>query len=222
MRFLYHPEAGSPTLLIEGEAYRHLFKARRMRRESVLLLRNLQDDLLYTYRIESLDRRRAMLVLNTHEALRIAPAKRLHLGWCLVDPKSIEKALPSLNEIGVSQITFFHCARSQRSFRPDFERLERIVIRSCEQCGRSVRMHLRELSSLDDFLAEEPEAHLLDFSSRRLGCDRGPEALVVGPEGGFDSRERARFTEERVVGLGTDLILRSETAVCAAAARILL
>ncbi|WP_456430523.1 16S rRNA (uracil(1498)-N(3))-methyltransferase [Nitratifractor sp.] len=222
MRFVYHAQAGAPSLSIEGEAYRHLFKARRIRKENALHLRNLKDDFLYTYRIETLDRRRAVLALEEETPLRIAPEKTLHLGWCLIDPKSIEKALPSLNEIGVAQITFFHCARSQRSFRPDFERWERIVLRSCEQCGRSVRMRLRQVPELADFLAEEPQAHLLDFSSRRLGCAEGPEALVVGPEGGFEAQERARFPMERILGLGTASILRSETAVCAAAARILL
>ena len=83
-------------------------------------------------------------------------------------------------------------------------------------------MQLREVPELSDFLAEEPEAYLLDFSSQRLGCGEGPEVLVIGPEGGFEAGERERFTQERIRGLGTASILRSETAVCAAAARILL
>ncbi len=223
MQFLYHPEAGQPRLELEGDAYRYLFKVRRLHADSPLHLRNLTDDLLYTYRTETLDRRRAYLRLESEQSLRIAPERRLHLGWCQIDPKTVEKALPALNEIGVSQITFFPCERSQRSFRPDFERLHRILINSSQQCGRSVLMELREAESLEAFLAEVPEAMLLDFSSRSLACDGGEAlTLVVGCEGGLTETERKRFAEERIVGLATPMILRSESAACAAAARFLL
>ena len=223
MQFLYHPEAGKPWIEVEGDAYRHLFKVRRLHADSPLHLRNLTDDLLYTYRTETLDRRRARLRLVEQQRLRIAPERRLHLGWCQVDPKTVEKALPALNEMGVSRITFFPCERSQRSFRPDFDRLRRILINSSQQCGRSELMSLEECESLSAFLAEEPEAMLLDFSPRPLACDNGEAlTLVVGCEGGFTEAERKCFAEERIVGLDTPMILRSESAACAAAARFLL
>jgi len=223
MQFLYHPEAGEPWIEVEGDAYRYLFKVRRLSADSPLHLRNLTDNRLYTYRIETLDRRRARLRLVAQEPLPIVPERRLHLGWCQIDPKTVEKALPSLNEIGVARITFLPCARSQRNFRPDFERLRRILINSSQQCGRSELMSLEECESLPAFLDREPEAMLLDFSSRTLSCG-GDEALtlVLGCEGGFTAAERKLFAEERIVGLGTPMILRSESAACAAAARFIL
>ena len=223
MQFLYHPEAGQPRLELEGDAYRYLFKVRRLRADSPLHLRNLTDNILYTYRNDNLDRRRATLRLESEQSLRIAPERMLHLGWCQIDPKTVEKALPTLNEIGVSKITFFPCERSQRSFRPDFDRLHRILVNSSQQCGRSELMQLEEAESLEAFLAEESEAMLLDFSPRPLACDSGEAlTLVVGCEGGFTEMERERFAEERIVGLETPMILRSESAACAAAARFLL
>jgi 16S rRNA (uracil1498-N3)-methyltransferase len=222
MQFLYHPEAGNPRLTVEGESYRYLFKVRRFRREDPLPLRNLRDEMLYTYRVEALDRRRASLVLENGEVLPVLPRRFLHLGWCIVDPKTIEKSLPTLNEIGVGKITFISCERSQRNFIPDFDRLHRILVNSSQQCGRSALMELERSEDLAAFLSKYPEALLLDFSSRSLACDGTVETLVIGCEGGISEEERRLFPPERVVGLETPLVLRSESAACSAAARLLL
>ncbi len=222
MQFLHHEEAGAERLTIEGEAYRYLFKVRRLRREDTIHLRNLRDDRLYNYRIGSLDRRRADIVLESVRELRIAPRRFLRLYWCLIDPKSVEKSLPSLNEIGVGEIRFLRCERSQRNFRLDLDRLRRILINSSQQCGRSVMMRLEEGGRLVELPSIDPDAYLLDFSERKLPCDAGIESLVIGPEGGFTDEERTRFPDARIVGFDTPTVLRSESAACAAASRILL
>ena len=222
MQFLHHPEAGVPNLEVEGERYRYLFKVRRFHREDPLPLRNMRDDRLYTYRVERLDRRRAWLRLESSRELPLLPPRFLHLGWCVVDPKTVEKSLPSLNEIGVAKITFIHCVRSQRNFRPDLERLERILVNSSQQCGRSRMMELALCESLEHFMEAEPDCRLLDFSPRPLICGEGIETLVVGCEGGMSEEERALFDPERIVGFETPLVLRSESAACAAASRLIL
>ena len=48
------------------------------------------------------------------------------------------------------------------------------------------------------------------------------DTIVIGCEGGFESEEIALFDEEKIVGVDSDIILRSETAAAAAAAAILL
>ncbi len=222
MQFLHHPDAGAPRLEVEGEAYRYLFKVRRFRREDPLPLRNLRDDRLHTYRVESLDRRRARLLLESSREFPVHPRRFFHLGWCLVDPKTVEKSLPTLNEIGVGRITFIRCGRSQRNFRPDFRRLERILVNSSQQCGRSRLMELEEAESLEAFLSRHPESLLLDFSGNPLECGGPVSTLVVGCEGGMTEEERSLFSPGRIVGFDTPLVLRSESAACAAAARLLL
>jgi len=222
MQFLHHPEAGASRLDVEGERYRYLFKVRRFHRDDPLSLRNLSDDRLFIYRVDQLDRRRATLRLESEREVPILPSGYLHLGWCIIDPKMIEKSLPTLNEIGVGRITFIRCERSQHSFRPDPERLRRILINSSQQCGRSRLMDVDFCETLEAFLAKYPEAHLLDFSERSLECGAPVETLVIGCEGGITEAERELFDPERILGLGTPLILRSESAACAAASRLLL
>jgi len=91
-------------------------------------LRNLQDQILYTYTVEQLDKKIALLTKEEQKELRVESKHPLHIGWCLIDPKSIEKVLPTLNEIGVWKITFIYCDRSQKSFRIDFDRFEKIAV----------------------------------------------------------------------------------------------
>ncbi len=48
------------------------------------------------------------------------------------------------------------------------------------------------------------------------------ETVAVGCEGGFSQREIELFDEKRVVGIDSNLILRSETAVSALAAKLII
>jgi len=223
MQYLHHPDAGTPQLLLEGDAHRYLFKVRRQRTGESVYLRTGNDDALCRYRITNLDKKTAHLTLEEQSILPIIAPKTLHIGWCQIDPKNIEKVLPTLNEMGVASITFFPCARSQQNFKPDFVRMKKILINSSQQCGRSRGMQLGQMESLEAFLSSSPEAYLLHFSQQSLPCDvLTPLTIVIGAEGGLTEEEVALFSPERIVGLGTPMILRSESAAVAVAGRVLL
>ena len=222
MQYLYHPDAGLATLDLEGDDHRYLFKVRRHHAGEQVHLRS-GDDILYTYTIDILDKKAAHLTLIDQILLPIHAAHTLHIGWGQIDPKSIEKVLPMLNEMGVGQLTFFPCARSQKNFRLDHARIQKILLNSSQQCGRTRPMILEEVESLEAFLVAHPEAKLLHFSkAQTLSCTREDTTLILGPEGGFTDTEIARFAPERIVGIGTPMILRSESAAVAAVARVLL
>lgn len=222
MLFLYHKEAGAASLHIEGDAYRYLFKVRRRRVGEDVPVRNLQDSRLYIYRIKSVDRRRALLVLEAKQEEPRVAKRYLHLGWCIVDPKTVEKTLPMLNEMGVARISFIYCERSQRSFRLDFERLKKILINSSQQCGRSDMMQLETVENLAEFLKRYPHAYMMDFSSRKLSMQVNEAVVLIGCEGGWTQQERALMTQDRIFGLDTPLVLRSESAAVSVAAKILI
>jgi len=220
--YLYHKEAGIASLTLTGDEHRYLFKVRRHKAGESLALRNLEDRLLYTYRIEHLDRRSAVLHLCSQTVCEVKAKTPLHIGWCVIDPKSVEKVLPSLNEMGVEQITFIYCQRSQKSFTLDFKRLEKILLNSSQQSGRSTRMKLAMAQSLEAFLLEYPQSKLVNFSKCPVAEERGEVPLIIGCEGGFSEEEVARFSSDRIVGFDTPLVLRSESAVCAVASKVLL
>ncbi|NPA60776.1 MAG: RsmE family RNA methyltransferase, partial [Epsilonproteobacteria bacterium] len=146
--------------------------------------------------------------------------RELNIGWCMVDTKIVEKALPALNEIGVSSITFIYCKRSQRNFKLDFKRLEKILINSSQQSGRDNLMNLNILNSLEEFIKIYPDAKILNFSKNQI--KENIKSIVIGCEGGFSSDEINLFNKEDIVGFKTSQILKSQTAVCAVASKILL
>ena len=222
MQYLFHKEAGVSTLLLKGDEHRYIFKVRRHKEGERIALRNLEDKQIYHYKIGSLDKKEAHLVLETSETLEVMAQKKLHIGWCLIDPKSIEKVLPSLNEMGVDAITFILCQRSQKNFKLDIKRLNKILLNSSQQCGRSSLLKLSIGGSLADFLTQYPNSVMLNFSEYKLDNSTDIESMVIGCEGGFTSEEVALFTAKNIVGLETPLILKSESAVCAVASKMLL
>ncbi len=59
MLYLYHKEAGQSQLTLLGDEHRYIFKVRRHKVDDTLYLRNLEDGLLYRYRIAYIDKRSA-------------------------------------------------------------------------------------------------------------------------------------------------------------------
>ena len=223
MQYLYHKEAGASQLQLSGDPHRYLFRVRRCRADEIVYLRNLEEQILYSYRIEHLDKKTAILQKAGQKELRVEAKQHLHIGWCLIDPKSIEKVLPTLNEMGVRKITFIYCQRSQKNFHPDFDRMRKILLNSSQQCGRSVMMILDEAETLALFLQENPSSWMLNFSENLLDNDSEDiKTLLVGAEGGFGKDECGLIDTEKIVGLDTSLILKSESAVCAVAGKLLL
>lgn len=220
MQFVYHPHAGLETLVVDIREYEHLFKVRRLSVGEKLVWRNLVDTNVYEYAITQIGKKEATLALLSQQALSIAPSRILHVGWCVIDPKIIEKTLPMLNELGVSKISFVYAEFSQKSHKLDMERIKRILINSSQQCGRSDLMAIEVFSSLQAYQEVYPQSHIIDFSESTLQGDEAITSVLIGPEGGFSPKERKTFHKERVLGFTCKTILRSETAVVTAVSKI--
>jgi len=220
--YLYNAQAGTPQLHLEGDDHRYIFKVRRHKVEDTLYLRNLEDGLLHRYLITYIDKRSVMLLLQESSTLDVKAKGSLHLGWCVIDPKSIEKVLPSLNEMGVEKITFIYCKRSQKSFKLDFKRLEKILRNSSQQSGRSEMMQLEMADDLESFIVKNPKSKMLNFSEDNFIGHSVFDTIVVGCEGGFHADEVELFSLEDIVGFDTPLVLKSESAVCAVTSKLLL
>ena len=222
MLYLYHKDASQSQLTLVGDEHRYIFKVRRHKVDDTLYLRNLEDGLLHKYLITEIDKRTVTLELQESQTLEIKAKMPLHIGWCIIDPKNIEKVLPSLNEMGVEKITFIYCKRSQKSFKVDFKRLEKILLNSSQQSGRSEMMQLNLSDDLETFLHQYPQSKMLNFSDNRLSQAHKIETIVIGCEGGFHEDEIVLFKEDAILGLDTPLVLKSESAVCGVASKILL
>ncbi len=221
MQYLYSKDAKKEIVILEGDEYRYLAKVRRVKLSQEIALRNLIDDNLYIYKIKDITKKSITLSLKEQRVLVVAPKRYFHLGWCVIEPKNIQKTLPSLNEIGISKISFIYCQRSQKNYKIDLEKLKKILINSSQQSGRSKMMELEIVESLREFKRLYPDSYLLNFSKESLQKSLDIKRVIVGCEGGFDKEEIELF-EDRVVGFDSSLILQSHTAAISLASIMLL
>ena len=220
MSFFFEPKAGQDSLKIEGPLFEYIFKIRRTKPEEMLDFRNLQDDNLYTYQTQYIEKKSSTLkLISTQE--KSSRGKGTHLAWCVVDPKTVEKTLPHLNELGVSKIDFIYSKRSQRNFIIKPERFESIIVSSCQQCGRSDMMNFEIFDSLEKWIKAQKSFFALDFGGELLPKSISNETCLIGPEGGFDEAEKALIANKAIntYALDTNLTLKSETACITIASR---
>ncbi|MCT7461839.1 16S rRNA (uracil(1498)-N(3))-methyltransferase [Aliarcobacter cryaerophilus] len=223
MQFIYNKNAKNELLKIEDENYNYIVKARRHKLDDILDFRNLEDDFLYSYKISQIDKKSLFLNLLKKEEKIIENSKKIHLAWCVVDPKTIYENIASLNELGVDKITFVYSDFSQKNFKINFEKLEKILINSSSQCGRSSIIKLDIYKNIDTFIKDNPDTYFLDFSQTSIDSKvLDIKTLMIGTEGGFSKRERELFNKNFVVGFSSNLILKSQTAIISATSKIIL
>ena len=110
------------------------------------------------------------------------------------------------------------------------DRLQAHAVEAAEQCGGTFVPEVTELQKLDRVLADWPEGRQLLFCDETLAGRSStltgaiaahsidPWAILIGPEGGFSDKERARLhalSFSHAISLGPR-ILRADTAAVAA------
>lgn len=223
MIFLYDDNVSKECITLKGEQHKYLVKVRRHKEGDIIAMRRKDEsDTLYEYLITKITPRSLELQLQDTKQECIQPKKQLHIGWCVIDSKSVEKVLPSLNEMGVAKITFIYCDRSQKNFKPDFKRYQRILESSNQQCGRSDFMQFATCNDLREFVLQNPQVKVFDFCQKSLNDYSDITTVLIGCEGGFSPKEKEILATLDVFRLDTPLVLRSESATLAVAAKILL
>lgn len=221
--YILDDDAGSETLHVRGDLHKYLIKVRRHKEGDELSFRARKSiEILHRYRVESVEPRSAELSLISSKVEEIKSEKNLHVGWCIVDANSIEKVLPSLCEVGVQKISFISCERSQKNFKLDFKRFERIMEASMQQCGRSTYIEFDTCKNIKEFIERYPETKVFDFCDETLSDYSTIETILVGCEGGFSPKERELLSSLDRFRLYTPMVLRSESAVLAISSKILL
>ena len=223
MIYILDDEAGKETLHIRGDLYKYLVKVRRHVEGDELNFRSREDiKTLHNYRVQSVEARSLELSLISSHVKEVKSKKSLHVAWCIIDSKSIEKVLPSLCEIGVEKISFISCNRSQKNFKLDFKRFERIIEASMQQSGRSSYIEFDMYKNIENFIDEFPDTKVFDFCENTLENSSDFKTVLIGCEGGFSKNEKELLSSLEVFRLNTPMILRSESAVMAVASKILL
>lgn len=144
-----------------------------------------------------------------------APIRKGRIDWVA------EKAC----ELGVARLAPVLTRRAVVD-KLNLDRLRSHMIEAAEQCGRTALPELVEPVKLPAMLRDWPAGRTLFFADETGGqpaleamrAHPGPAAILVGPEGGFDTEEREAIrAHPNAVGIALGpRILRAETAAAAA------
>lgn len=212
----------SEILVLKGELFKYLVKVRRHETGDLISFRSKEDiDVLYTYELSFIENRTLELKQLSCKEEKVQAKKSLHIGWCVIDAKSIEKVLPSLSEIGVEKISFISCERSQKNFKLDMKRFNRILEASMQQSGRSTYIEFDTYKNIEEFIKAFPQTKVFDFMEKTVDDYEDIQTVLIGCEGGFSQNEKEFLQTQGAFRLDTPMVLRSESAVMAVASKIL-
>lgn len=214
------------ALVVEGDAYRHLFRSRRLAVGAELRVVDGRGNARAGV-VESVSKRQAVMSLGDSLPSREAT---LHLELLVgaLRPERADLLVEKATELGADAIRFLRTERTPRRYGEGrLDRMARVASSAVEQCHRSqlpeVSQHgwdeVPELvASLDLTFVLAPGGN-----AKLEVDDAGRVGVLVGPEGGFSDDEVAELREHgaSAVDLG-ERILRVETAALAAASRLLL
>ncbi len=215
---------------ITGESAQHLTRVLRV--EAGQTFEITDNNRVWLATVEST--RRDLVRFDVAEELDPGPpAPNVILYLALIKFDRFEWAVEKATELGVTRIVPVAATRSDRGlFEGGQKRVERWRRIAHEASEQSRRLRIPEI----DAPAKMAQA-MKDSSTHRFWCDERPgapalldafrpvaddsTALLIGPEGGWTDPEREQFTTAgwQGVSLGP-LVLRAETAVCAALAVI--
>jgi 16S rRNA (uracil1498-N3)-methyltransferase len=227
--FVPSPLAAGAEIACTSEQANYLRNVLRLRAGDAILVFNGRDG---EWRAEILEAGKHATSLRTIEQTRpqeggpdidylFAPLKRARLDYM------VQKA----TEMGAARLRPVLTRRTTPE-RINLERLRANAIEAAEQCGILRVPEIAAAEKLERLVAGWDSARTLIFCDEDSeaanpiavleGVRRGPTALLIGPEGGFDPQERELLAKQPFVvrlSLGPR-ILRADTAAVAALALI--
>lgn len=223
--YVEHPLGQGQSVVLSREQAHYLFGVMRLSVGAAVLLFNGIDG-EWRADVAEAGKRRGVLtcVAKTRDLqmprdlwLLFAPIKKARTDFI------VEKAAEmGARRIVPVQTEFTNAGRIQR------DRLQAHAVEAAEQCGGTFVPEVAEMQRLDRALAALGDRHIMFCDEALVGAGVGdapalcehpdPWAILIGPEGGFSERERARLhglEQAHAVSLGPR-ILRAETAAVAA------
>lgn len=223
--FVSGPLTEGASVSIEGGQAHYLAKVMRAAPGDAVIL---CDNETGEWASEVLQAGKRDVILSPRERLRPREdVPDFTLCAALLKKPNFDLVLEKATELGVRRIQPVITRRCVAD-RLNLDRARAIATEAAEQCARTALPELAEPVKLEALLRDWPGGRTLFFADElggepaavRFAADRGPAALLVGPEGGFDEEERRAIRalpQARAITLGPR-ILRGETASIAATA----
>ncbi|WP_306131563.1 16S rRNA (uracil(1498)-N(3))-methyltransferase [Roseivivax marinus] len=226
--FVDHPLGAGQPVPLDRDAAHYLFGVMRLKQGAEVLLFNGADGEWRATVAEAgkrggtlePQRRTRPQTMPPDLWLMFAPVKKARTDFI------VEKAV----EMGVRRLLPV-ATEFTNSERIRQDRLQAHAREAAEQCGATFVPEVADLAKLPDVLSAWPEDRRLMFCDEAQASGDGPAArpfaeaggpgpwaVLIGPEGGFSGRERARLHAMEVAHVASlgPRILRADTAAVAA------
>lgn len=223
MRF-YLPSINKSHPELVGNAHTHAAYALRVRvGDRITVFDGIGHD--YSCKVKEIKKDKTLLeIIETAENVGES-AISVSLYLSVIKQDKFELAVQKATELGVKKIVPVYSAFTQRNFSLNYDRLNKIAVSACEQCGRSIVPIIEQALDFDELLNRTKTTYMIFPWEREsngtlqavLGKDKTDISVFIGPEGGITEDEKNKLVSvgAKSVTLGKR-ILRAETAAIAA------
>ncbi len=225
-RFFVENVGKTNKIDIVGEEYNHLARVLRLKvGDRVECLDG--SNLIYECELTLIDKSHAEARVVSARANEANPKCSVTLFQGLPKGDKLELIVQKVSELGVSSVIPFEskfCIAKSNDNKID--RINKIAIGACKQCGRSIPLQVSPTISFDEMIKILSQYDTVLFAyENETGSSPiqpvGRVAIIVGSEGGFSEQESSRLKDvSTCISLGSR-ILRTETAAIALASIVL-
>ncbi len=219
MRF-YLPNLNKSCVELTGDTHTHAAYALRIRAGDYITVFDGRGVEL-SCKVKEIKKDKTLLdVLDSAENVG-ETAINVTLYLSVIKQDRFELAVQKTTELGVNKIVPVYSAYTQHSVTLNYDRLNKIAISACEQCGRSRVPIIEQAITFDELLNRAVNSYLIFPWERELhgklkdaiDTEKSDIAVFIGPEGGITEDEKNKLTAvgAKSVTLGAR-ILRAETA----------
>lgn len=222
--FVDHPLTQAQSVPLDRDQANYLFAVMRLSvGDQILLINGRDGEWLAT--LTSGSKRGGDLCCD-HQTRPLQIPPDLWLVFAPIKKARTDFIVEKATEMGAAEIYPVQ-TEFTNSERIRQDRLQAHAIEATEQCGGTFVPHVHDLQPLQTLLSLWPsDRHILFCDEAKVGerptpltdLPRGKWAILIGPEGGFSSAERARIgahPNAHPISLGPR-ILRADTAAVAA------
>ncbi len=213
-------DAVTDLTVIEGEEFTHAVSVLRIKQgENIYVCDNAGNQ--YLAIVQEIKKKNliAKIIERTPNECEAQTEVTLVCGYLKGD--KTELVVQKATELGVKNIVIFSSEFSSAYINDNkLNRLKRVAVEACKQCGRSKVPTIEYAERLDLALDKcqnvDNKLFACEFANKNevsFNCLKGNTAIVVGSEGGFSEKEYKTALEKgfSTVYLGKR-ILRAETA----------
>lgn len=196
------------------------FKSLRISNEDIIDCVD-QNNNLVKVKIKSLDPIKTEVVEIKENKLTNKPYDiTCFLG--VIKKQNFELAVVKLSELNIKKIVPVYFDYSQRNINLNYQRLDTLIKESQKQCNRVAKLEIEQPIAFNDmvnklkdfncnFLAYEHQ-DLSEWNKIKDNSNLNNISYIVGPEGGFSSKEINELKNKCIFLKLTNTILKTETA----------